>query len=262
MDQGYQLPPPMDNETLKIFLDHLSQDPETQFDSAFDLIVMLDTLNQELADPQPTNRHSLPYLTSYIYALTNLQSIFGNPDIEGEDILIRPQPFVPNGASTARPNESTLGAASPFKVFRDMDNLSFKEVEFIINTNRLVIRVRARSEQVSVAYSDLGLTNKTSKVTPNAQGNLFLGMVKGLRQPRPTDTDLKKLTRALKDAFDTDESPFDKGKPKYKARIPGDDDAKRKAEKYQVSFNDEIHSPNEQNTMADEWMKSTGREWE
>jgi len=32
MDQGYQLPPPMDNETLKVFLDHLSQDSETQFE--------------------------------------------------------------------------------------------------------------------------------------------------------------------------------------------------------------------------------------
>ncbi|GEM_PF-1477016 len=266
MDQGYQLPPSMDDETLKIFLDQLSPDPETQFDSAFDLITMIDTLNQELTDPQPTNRHSLPYQSSYIYALTKLQRIFDNPEIKGGDILIPPPPFVPNGANLARSvvdeSESNVGSTSPFNVFRDMANLSFKEVEFIINTDRLLIRVNARSKQVSVAYSDLGLTNKKSKVTLNAQGKLFLEMIKGLRQPRPTDTDLKKLTRSLKNAFASDESPFDKGKPKYKSRIPEDDEAKRKAEKYQASFNDEIHSPIGLDTKTDEWMKSQGHEWE
>jgi hypothetical protein len=93
IDQGYRLPPPMDHETLNIFLGHLSQDSDSQFNSAFDGDVLLGRLKQELADPKPTSQHSESYLTSYIYALNELKSIFGNVNIHGEDVLIKPQPF-------------------------------------------------------------------------------------------------------------------------------------------------------------------------
>jgi hypothetical protein len=93
MDQGYQLPPPMDHETLNIFLGHLSQDSATKFDSAFDRDDFLGRLKQELTNPKPSHQQSESYLTSYIYALTELKSIFGNLDIRSEDVLIKPQPF-------------------------------------------------------------------------------------------------------------------------------------------------------------------------
>ena len=53
IDQGYQLPPPMDNETLNIFLGHLSQDSDSQFNSAFDRDVLLGRL--KLTQSQPVN---------------------------------------------------------------------------------------------------------------------------------------------------------------------------------------------------------------
>jgi hypothetical protein len=93
IDQGYHLAPKMDDETLKVFLGHLSQDSDAQLNSAVDRDDLLDSLKQELTSPKPDSQHSEPYLTSYIYALNELKSIFGNPNIRGETVLIKPQPF-------------------------------------------------------------------------------------------------------------------------------------------------------------------------
>jgi hypothetical protein len=246
-DQGYCLPPVMDDEALKVFQGYLSQDPDIQFDSAFNLNCLLDKLQKELCDPKPNNHHSKRYLTSYIYGLTKLRSLFSDPDIDGAELLIPPQASEINEIHQSRPTELTgqlTGAAMPLKLFHEMANLSFKEVKFLIDPEKAVIRVRARSKEVSVGYSDLGLTHKFSKVTLNAQGKLFVSIFNGYNIIQ--NSALTRLTRSLKDAFNIDGSPFIDCSPAFKWRIPKDERAKQAAKRNQVEFNDNIHRTKEE----------------
>ncbi len=261
MDQGYQLPPPMDHETLSIFLGHLSQDSDTQLDSAFDRDDLLGRLKEELTNPKPSHRRSESYLTSYIYALTELKSIFGKLDIEGGDILINPQPYELYRSSPSRAavelSASTIVAASPLAVFHKMEGLSFKEIVFSFNPDSAVVQVIARSKQASVALSDLGLTHKTNKVRLNALGELFMSVVNGNTVTQTNTSALTRLTKSLKNAFHLDDSPFNKRKPVFKWRTPKDDRAKQTAKKSQIRFNDEVHGAKEGNDAAgDAWLNS------
>ena len=248
IDQGYHLAPKMDDETLKLFLGYLSQDLEKQFNSTFDLSSLLDKLNQELSDQRPTNQYRQLYLTSYIYALSELKNTFGRPNIEGKDLLIKPQTFETHEAHQAKSAELSAQSADadkPLKPFHEMANLSFKEVEFVIDPESAVIRVVARSKQVSVAYSDLGLTHKASKVRLNAQGDLFVSLLHRYIEPKTTEKRLNRLTNCLKKAFNISESPFIKGKPIYKSRIPKDATAKRDGKWTQTRFDEKTYGPND-----------------
>lgn len=256
IDQGYHLPPKMDDDTLKIFLGYLTQDPDIQFDSTFNLNCLLDELHKELYDPKPSNQHSNRYLTSYIYGLTKLRSLFSDSGIGGDALLVPPQPFEANEVHQSRPTElpkQLTGDAMSLKLFHEMENLSFKEVQFVIDPDNAVIRVTARSRQVSVAYSDLGLTLKASKVTFNAQGKLFASIIDG--DTVTQDSALTRLTQKLKHAFNIDDSPFRKRKPTFTWRIPKNDRAKQAAKKRQVQFNDDIHGTKEVD-QTDAWLSS------
>jgi hypothetical protein len=246
-DQGYCLPPVMDDETLKVFQGYLSQDPGKQFDSPFNLSGLLDKFAKELLNPAPSNQYTEQYLRSYIYGLTELRGVFSNPDIDSAKLLIMPQPFETNEIHQSRQTElpgQLSGAAMPLKLFHEMANLSFKEVKFLIDPEKAVIRVRARSKEVSVGYSDLGLTHKFSKVTLNAQGKLFVSIFNGYNIIQ--NSALTRLTRSLKDAFNIDGSPFIDCSPAFKWRIPKDERAKQAAKRNQVEFNDNIHRTKEE----------------
>jgi len=256
IDQGYHLAPKMNDETLKLFLGYLSQDRDTQFNSAFDLSRLLDKLNEELPDQRSTNQYSQLYLTSYIYALTELKNIFGNPDIEGKNLLIKPQTFEAHEAHQAKPVELLEQPADPAKPlhrFHEMANLSFKEVTFVIDPESTSIRVVARTKQASVAYSDLGLTHKNNKVRLNTEGELFFEIIGGDFSNLYEGNRLKRLTNNLKAAFETKESPFIKGKLIVKVKIPKDYRAKVVAKRRQVQFNEDLHST-DSGTMGEMWL--------
>ena len=248
IDQGYNLAPKMDDETLELFLGYLSQDRDTQFNPTVDLSCLLDKLNQELSDQRSTNQYSQLYLTSYIYALSELKNIFGSPNIEGKDHLIKPQTFEAHEAHQAKSAELSTQSADadkPLKPFHEMTDLSFKEVTFVIDPGSTSIRVVARTKQASVAYSDLGFTHKTNKVRLNAQGDLFISILNGYVEPKTTEKRLNRLTTCLKKAFNISESPFIKGKPIYKSRIPKDATAKRDGKWTQTRFDEKTYGPND-----------------
>jgi len=255
-DQDYCLPPVMDDETLKVFQGYLSQDPGKQFDSPLNLSGLLDKFAKELLNPAPSNQYTEQYLRSYIYGLTKLRSSFSNPDIDGANLLIMPQPFESTEIHQSRLTElpgQLSGAAMPLQLFHKMKHLSFKEVRFTIDPENASIRVTARFKQVRVAYSDLGLTHKSSKVTLNAQGKLFVTIINGDNVIQ--NNALTRLTRRLKDAFDIDESPFISCSPVFKWRIPKDERAKQAAKKSQVEFNDNIHGTTEEDAGV-VWLNS------
>ena len=263
-DQGYCLPPAMDDETFKVFQGYLSQDLGKQLDSSFNLSCLLDKLEKELLNPAASNQYSEQYLRSYIYGLTKLRSVFSNPDIDGAKLLIMPQPFETNEIHQSKPTElpgQLSGVAMPLQLFHEMEHLSFKEVRFTIDPENAFIRVSARSKQVSVAYSDLGLTHKSTKVTLNAQGKLFVSIFDGYNMIQ--NSALTRLTRSLKDSFNIDGSPFIDCSPVFKWRIPKDERAKQAAKKSQVEFNDNIHRTKEEDDRAgagDDWLKLNDRD--
>jgi len=121
-----------------------------------------------------------------------------------------------------------------------MVDLSFTEVTFSINPGSTAVTVAARGTQKRVAYSDLGLANKTNKVAFNVLGKLFVSIIEGGTVEKSIT--LTRLTKKLKDVFCTKESPFKNYRPIFKFRIPQDKRAKQDALKRQVSFNDDLHS--------------------
>ena len=142
-------------------------------------------------------------------------------------------------------NNSTDGNSTiypfnhPLEAFHRMVDLSFTEVTFSINPGSTAVTVAARGTHKRVAYSDLGLANKTNKVAFNTQGKLFYSIFEGGTVEQSTA--LKRLTKNLKDAFSTKESPFKNYMPIFKCRIPKDKRAKQDALKKQVPFNDNLH---------------------
>ena len=133
-----------------------------------------------------------------------------------------------------------------------MVDLSFTEVTFSITPESTAVTVAARETQKRVAYSDLGLANKTNKVAFNAQGKLFVSIIEGDAVRK--DITLTRLTKNLKDAFSTKESPFKNSVPIFKFRIPKDKRAKQDALKRQIPFNDNLHS-HKSGDDADAWLK-------
>jgi hypothetical protein len=97
-DQGYCLPPEMDDVTRTVFQGYLCQDTNEQFDYAFNLGVLLGRFEQELLTPKTSNKYNQQYLKSYIYGLTTIRSLFDNANVNGAELFIKPQTFYSTGA--------------------------------------------------------------------------------------------------------------------------------------------------------------------
>ena len=149
-------------------------------------------------------------------------------------------------------NSTIYPVSNPLEAFHRMVDLSFTEVTFSITPESTAVTVAARGTQKRVAYSDLGLANKTNKVAFNAQGKLFVSIIEGDAVRK--DITLTRLTKNLKDAFSTKESPFKNSVPIFKFRIPKDKRAKQDALKRQIPFNDNLHS-HKSGDDADAWLK-------
>jgi hypothetical protein len=149
-------------------------------------------------------------------------------------------------------NSTIYPVSNPLEAFHRMVDLSFTEVTFSITPESTAVTVAARETQKRVAYSDLGLANKTNKVAFNAQGKLFMSIIEGDAVRK--DITLTRLTKNLKDAFSTKESPFKNSVPIFKFRIPKDKRAKQDALKRQIPFNDNLHS-HKSGDDADAWLK-------
>lgn len=100
-DQGYCLPPEMDDVTRTVFQGYLCQDTNEQFDYAFNLGVLLGRFEQELLTPKTSNKYNQQYLKSYIYGLTTIRSLFDNANVNGAELFIKPQTFYSTGQFSA-----------------------------------------------------------------------------------------------------------------------------------------------------------------
>jgi hypothetical protein len=158
-------------------------------------------------------------------------------------------------------DNSTIHPVShPLEAFHRMVDLSFKEVTFIIDPESTAVTVAARDTQKGVAYSDLGLTNKTNKVALNAQGKLFVSIITNGDTLKNNST-LTRLTQSLKSAFSIKESPFKDYSPIFKSRIPKDERAKKDALKRQTSYNDDLHSHNSED-IADIFLRDKNKNYD
>ena len=156
-------------------------------------------------------------------------------------------------------NSTIYPVSNPLEAFHRMVDLSFTEVTFSINPESAAVTVAARGTQKRVAYSDLGLTNITNKVAFNAQGKLFVSIIEG--GTVKNNSALTRLTKKLKDAFSTKESPFNNYRPIFKFRIPKDIRAKQDALKRQIPFNDNLHS-HKSGDDADSWLKGNDERYD
>ena len=195
--------------------------------------------------------------SSNIWQLNANRSLKKAKDLPNDAVIVIKRDRLNELASSINDNfsdgNSTIHPVShPLEAFHQMVDLSFKEVTFIIDTESAAVTVAARGTRKSVAYSDLDLVHKTSKVVPNAQGDLFLSIITGGTVKKSNA--LTRLTKALKDAFNTKESPFKNYMPIFKYRFPKDIRAKQDALKRQIPFNDNLHG-HESGDDANAWLK-------
>lgn len=127
----------------------------------------------------------------------------------------------------------------PLACFRKMNNLAFKEIKIRIDPERLVLRISARNKETAISFNALGLVRK-NEITLNAQGYVLMALAN-------TDFDsngrgakraVSRLSKSLRDAFCTQDQPFQKLKPRFRIYVPKDREAQYKAGKRTVTFDD------------------------
>ena len=165
-----------------------------------------------------------------------------------------------NSASQAREastqKDTPLHREDSLAVFREMDNLRFEEIDICLNPEPPSLTIRARGkEERSVPLSALGLTKKNG-MTLSAQGNAFFGMASG-EYTTHSKSARERLSKELKEAFGTNDTPISKGKPLFKLRIPKDDAAKLRARRNPVSYRDNSSHPYEdEDDEAAQWLSA------
>ncbi|MBF0255846.1 MAG: hypothetical protein HQL47_05170 [Gammaproteobacteria bacterium] len=157
-------------------------------------------------------------------------------------------------------NSDSIGAETTntdiLSEFHNIDDLRFNEIKITVDPEKLMLRIRARNIGAMVPFYALNLTQKNG-VTLNKQGETFLDIAKkNFRlDSSGSETALNRLSKVLRDAFDTSDPPFEKGTPKFAVSIPKENEAKREAAKRTVSYNDNIKAGNGHNMTADDFLK-------
>jgi len=127
----------------------------------------------------------------------------------------------------------------PLAIFRSMENLIFKEIKIRIDPEKLALRISARGKEATTPFSAIGITKK-NEITPNRQGKIFMAMANGnfVYEQRGTDRAISRLSKSLREAFDTPDSPFLTNKPQFQLSIPKDKDAKQHAIRRTTGYSD------------------------
>jgi len=123
--------------------------------------------------------------------------------------------------------------------FQKLPSLRFKDIEMTVDPERYLMQVKARDVQHYVPFVDLGLTTRNA-INLNQQGELFMAFARrdyDINAPG-FDTSLGRLSKSLRQAFGTTDSPFSGKRPTFKISIPKDNIAKKRAEEKTVRFND------------------------
>ncbi len=140
-------------------------------------------------------------------------------------------------------------------VFHAMEKLCFKEIAICVDSEKLVLRVSARDKKVTAPFRTLGLTMK-NEISLNKQGEVFMALAKGNFYPEAIGMNkaISRLSRSLRQAFATKDSPFLKNEPQFKLYIPKDQEEKRRAIHRTVTYNDNIATINNEDS-ADDFLR-------
>lgn len=182
-----------------------------------------------------------------ILAMVDLQPLTESPDYN-QDKTNRQEEhsekaaYERNKGNIVSPSKgsSLPGARSDqLAIFRSMTNLKFKEIKIRIDPEKLVLRISARDKEAAAPFSAIGITKK-NEVTLNKQGEIFRAMANGPFNAgiRGAARAISRLSRSLREAFDTPDSPFHTNRPEFRLSIPKDNDAYQRAIKRTVAFDD------------------------
>ena len=144
-----------------------------------------------------------------------------------------------NVASPLKGSYLSTSAPPPLAVFREMDNLRFKEIKIRIDPENFVLRISARGAEVTTSFRAIALFKK-NEVTLNKQGKVFMAMANRTFSPeeRGALRAVSRLSRSLRVAFDTGDSPFSESTPQFQLSIPKEKEAKRRAARRTRRYDD------------------------
>ncbi len=127
----------------------------------------------------------------------------------------------------------------PLSVFRSMDNLKFSEIKINIDPENLGLKISARGRNAAVPFSALELTRK-NEVGLNRQGDIFLGMANRNfhSEQRGAVRAISRLSKSLRTAFNTEDSPLSKNLPRFKLSVPKNKEAEKHASRRTLRYDD------------------------
>ncbi len=165
------------------------------------------------------------------------------------------------------------GNADPLSCFNESGNFRFKKAKIRIDPDNLVLRISDGNANATIPFSVLKLTKK-NEITLNSQGRTFMEIARGnFNSVAPgAETAISRLSKNLRNAFKTTDTPFLKSCPQFKLVIPKDRKAKNTGESQPASFNEAIHGANykspEMHALgytpenADDYLKAIDHEYD
>ncbi|GJL72533.1 MAG: hypothetical protein NMNS01_17320 [Nitrosomonas sp.] len=160
--------------------------------------------------------------------------------------------------STKSPPDSNNDALAEFHA---MEKLSFKEVTFLIDPEKYMLRVSAREKRASISFAKLGLM-KRNEIDLNRQGKTFFAMANGHfdSSEKGASRAIARLSESLRKTLEIDSAPFEKNNPQFKIEIPKDKRAKLEAGKRTITYDDTM-ATNEL-SEADEFFKNNDPDYD
>lgn len=140
-----------------------------------------------------------------------------------------------------------------------MDKFHFTKITLKLSDTRNSIIVSGYEVNITVAFSDLGLTN-ADNTTPNVLAVVFWKIARGEfhesdYKNKTSKRRLTSLSAAFKEAFGTKDKPFLKGVPRFNIKNPSKVLAEEKARGRSAQFNEGFHSPTHNQTPDEDTNK-------
>ena len=145
--------------------------------------------------------------------------------------------------------------------FKEMNDLRFSEIKITIDPESMGLKISAKKRMINVSFASIGLT-KINGITLNKSGEVFMALGNGSFSPGAPGASkaIARLSKNLRDAFETSDTPFLKSKPQFNLSVPKDDEAKRRALKRTTSYDDEIAIKS--STNANDFLKNHDPEFD
>ena len=168
-----------------------------------------------------------------------------------------------NFASSPKGDNLPRKTSHPLAIFQSMDNLKFQEIKICFDRGNPVLRISARGKKATVPFSAIEITKK-NEITLNRQGVIFRDIVSGYfnAKKRGATRAISRLSKSLRDAFDTQDQPFLKMKPQFQRSILKDRDAQRRAIKKSVTYRDDIHACKDTGVQAQLYLQDHDLEFD